>query len=267
MKNILLLIHEDAGQEARLQAALDVTRAVNGHLTCLDVSVVIPMVGADVGVSGGAVLIELERENEAGNRSRIYPRIAKEDVSWDWIDTTGYLEPALEQAAGLADLIVVNRQLDAFPLPDMRALAAGLVVKSGKPILAVPDRVTGFDAGGNALVAWDGSPQSSAALTAAVPLLRLAGSVTIVEVDDGSVKAGAEEAAAYLSRHGIHAMIVRAATEGDDAGTVLLAKANSEKFSYLVMGGFGHSRFAEALFGGVTRRMLTESQIPLFLAH
>ncbi|MGZ8286204.1 MAG: universal stress protein [Allosphingosinicella sp.] len=267
MKNILLLIHDDSGQEARLQAALDVTRAVQGHLTCLDVSVVVPMVGANVGVSGGAMLIEVERENETDNRSRTYPRLEKEDVSWSWADTTGYLEPALEAAADLADLIVVNRQLDAFPLPDMRTLAAALVVKSGKPILAVPENVTGFKAGGNALVAWDGSREASEALSAAVTLLQLAGSVTIVEIEDGSVKSGAEEAAAYLSRHGIHALIVRAATNGDDTGTVLLAKANSGKFDYLVMGGFGHSRFVEAVFGGVTRRLLTECQIPLFLAH
>lgn len=267
MKNILLLIHDDAGQEARLQAALDVTRAVRGHLNCLDVSVVVPIVGADFGVSGGAMLIELERENETDNRARTYPRLEKEDVSWSWTDTTGYLEPALEEASGLADLIVVNRQLDSFPLPDMRTLAAGLIVKSGKPILAVPETVTGFNAAGDALVAWDGSREAAVALSAAVPLLRLAGSVTIVEVEDGSVKTGAEEAAAYLSRHDVRATIVRAPTYGDDAGTVLLAKANSEKFDYLVMGGFGHSRFAEALFGGVTRRLLTESQIPLFLAR
>jgi nucleotide-binding universal stress UspA family protein len=267
MKNILLLIHDDSGQEARLQAALDVARAVRGHLTCLDVSVVLPLVGANVGVSGGAMLIELERENETDNKARTQARLEKEDVSWDWIDTTNYLEPALEAAAGLADLIVVNRQLDAFPLPDMRTLAAALVVKSRKPVLAVPETVTGLEASGNALVAWDGSREAATALCAAVPLLQLAGSVTIVEVEDGSVKKGAEEAAAYLSRHGVHATIVRAATEGDDAGTVLLAKANSEKFDYLVMGGFGHSRFYEAAFGGVTRRLLTHSQIPLFLAH
>lgn len=267
MKNILLLIHDDAGQEARLQAALDVTRALQGHLNCLDVSVVLPIVGADYGVSGGAMLIQLERENESGNRARIYPRLEKEDVSWSWTDTTNYLEPALEEACGLADLIVVNSRLDSFPLPDMGALASGLIVKSGKPVLAVPETVTGFNASGNALVAWDGSREASEALCAAVPLLRLAGSVTIVEIEDGSVKTGAEEAAAYLSRHDIHAMIVRAATFGDDAGTVLVAKANSERFDYLVMGGFGHSRFAEALFGGVTRRLLAECEIPLFLAH
>jgi nucleotide-binding universal stress UspA family protein len=167
----------------------------------------------------------------------------------------------------LADLIVVNRQLDSYPLPDMRAVASGLIVKSGKPVLAVPEKVTGFNAGGNALVAWDGSREASVALSAAVSLLQLASSVTIVEIEDGSVKAGAEEAAAYLSRHGIHGMIVRAATDGDDTGTVLLAKANSEKFDYLVMGGFGHPRFVEAVFGGVTRKILTESAIPVLLAH
>jgi nucleotide-binding universal stress UspA family protein len=33
------------------------------------------------------------------------------------------------------------------------------------------------------------------------------------------------------------------------------------------MGGFGHSRFTEAVLGGVTRRMLRECPVPLFLAH
>jgi nucleotide-binding universal stress UspA family protein len=267
MKNILLLIHDDAGQEARFQAALDISRAIRGHLTCLDVSIIPPIVADSYGVSGGAMLLELEQESETANRQRIEKRLAAEDVSWDWIDVTGYLEPALEKASALADLIVVNRALTELALPDMRAVAAGLVVKSGKPVLAVPDHAEGFNAAGAALVAWDGSHQASAALSAAVPLLALASSVTIVEVEDGSVQTGAEEAAAYLSRHGIHANIVRPSTGGDDAGSVLLAKANSEKFDYLVMGGFGHSRFTEALLGGVTRRMLAESPIPLFLAR
>ena len=48
MKNVLLLIHDDAGQEARLQAALDVTRALEGHLTCLDVAIVPPVMGIDI---------------------------------------------------------------------------------------------------------------------------------------------------------------------------------------------------------------------------
>src|SRR5688572_13469917 len=144
MKNILLLIHDDSGQEARLQAALDVTRAINGHLTCLDVTVVTAISSSDFGITGGTALVAVEREREGANRSRVEPRLKNEGVSWNWIDTVDGIEPALEAASGLADLIVVNRQLDSYPLPDMRSVTSGLVVKSGKPVLAVPEEVTGF---------------------------------------------------------------------------------------------------------------------------
>lgn len=39
MKTIFLLVHDDEGQEARLLAALDLTRDVSGHPACLDVTV------------------------------------------------------------------------------------------------------------------------------------------------------------------------------------------------------------------------------------
>ena len=268
MKNILVLIHDDAGQEARFQAALDVARAVDGHLTCLDVAMIHVMPGDGFGADGGVLMMEFEQELETENKKKLERRLAGEDVPWDWIDVTGYLEPCLEQAASLCDLIVVNRALDQFPVPNMERVTAGLIVKAHKPILAVPDSARGLRAGGNALVAWDGSPAASAALDRAVPLLRAAGSVTILEVDDGSIRLPGEEAAAYLSRHGVHATIVeRKPAEGEDASDVILAEAKSGRFAYLVMGGFSHSRFREAILGGVTRRMLIESPLPLFLAH
>ena len=263
MKNILVLVHDDEGQEARLQAALDVTRALNGHLTCLDVSPIVPFIGDTVGVSGGAILIDLERETEAANRARIHKRIEAEDVAWSWLDTTDYFETALDSAATLADLIVVNRALDQLPLPDLRNLAASLVLQSGKPILAVPAECRGLDVAGAALVAWNGSREASAAIGAAVPLLSLARSVSIVEVDDSTPRLPAEEAAAYLSRHGIHAEIMRWPEGRVAEGLIALAHAHD----YLVMGAFGHSRSREALFGGVTRSLLRESPIPLLLAH
>jgi nucleotide-binding universal stress UspA family protein len=35
----------------------------------------------------------------------------------------------------------------------------------------------------------------------------------------------------------------------------------------LVMGGYGHSRFRELVFGGFTRRVLNSSPLPVFLFH
>ena len=91
--------------------------------------------------------------------------------------------------------------------------------------------------------------------------------MAIVECSDGSVKVPAEEAAAYLSRHGIKPIVRRFDTVIDLPSTILLDQIDACKAAYLVMGGFGHSRFMEAVLGGVTRRMLHECPVPLFMAH
>lgn len=265
MKNVLVLIHDDEGQEARFQAALDATRALNGHLTCLEVTAIVPVVGDAYGIVGGGMLIDIEREAEAANKARLRPRVEAEDVAWSWVETTDYIEPALEEAAPLADLIVVNQALAELPGPDLRSLASSLVLGTGKPILAVPNEPLGFRAAGAALVAWDGSREAAEALGHAVPLLDLAETVTLLEVGDGAPERPAEDAAADLSRHGIHAVIVR--KPGPSAEKAILESARSGMFDYLVMGAYGHSRLQEVLFGGVTRRMLKECPLPILLMH
>lgn len=267
MKNVLVLMHDDAGQEARFQAALDLTRAIGGHLTCLDVSIMPAFVGEYAEFGGSAMLLADERQRENANRSRMEARLAAEDVPYEWKETTGFLSPCVRDAATLADVIVLNRRLDQIDYPDMRDLVGDIVLKSGKPVIAVPEALRSFDLLGNALVAWDGSPQADAALRAAVPLLQKARSVTIVEVDDGSVKVPATEAAEYLSRHGIKPTVRQESAQFDLPSTVLLDRIDADNAEYLVMGGFGHSRFVEAAFGGVTSRMLKECPVPLFLAH
>lgn len=267
MKNILLLVHDDSGQEARLQAALDITRALDGHLNCLDVAMM-PTVAGDLWVGGGAgVYLPDERETEAANRATIERRLGVEGLAWSWTDAVGDISYCLERAAVLNDLIILNRELDGFHYPDMRTAASELIMRTGKPILAVPPTATGFAAAGRAMIAWDGSPQSDAALHAAMPLLRLASHVTVLEIDDGSIDIPAELAAAYLSRHDIHPLVVRERSAKGQAGERLLRAISERHVDYLAMGGFGHSRVAEALFGGVTRTLLTKSPVPVLLAH
>lgn len=267
MKNVLVLMHDDAGQEARFQSALDLTRAINGHLTCLDVAM-LPVAIADYGVFGdAATLIACEQAAERRNRARMEPRLADEAVSYSWIDVTGDLAPSLRDSAGLNDVLVVNRQLDSTPYPQMYGVAGGVAVKSGKPVLAVPENARRFDVFGHAMIAWDGSREADAALRAAVPLLELAEQVTILEVDDGSISLPAFDAAEYLSRHGVKATILQRASAVDRPSTLILEELAARAASYLVMGGFGHSRMVEAMIGGVTRRMLHECPVPLFLAH
>jgi len=267
MKNVLVLLHDDAGQEARFQCALDLTRAIDGHLTCVDVAM-LPVAVEDYGVfASTATLIADEQAAERANRARMQPRLADEEVGYSWIDVTGDLASSLRDAAAISDILVVNRQLDSTSYPDMFGTAGEVVVKSGKPVLAVPETARRFDAFGHAMVAWDGSREAEAALRAAVPLLQLADRVTILEVDDGSIRVPAFEAAEYLSRHGVKASLLQRSSGVDIPSTVILDELEEKTASYLVMGGFGHSRMVEAMIGGVTRRMLRECPVPLFLAH
>jgi nucleotide-binding universal stress UspA family protein len=267
MKNVLLLVHDDEGQEARLQAALDATRALEGHLTCLHVTEFRPIVGDAYGMSGSVMLLEVTKETEAENRARIEKRLASEDVPFDWVEMTSALGPAIEEAADLSDLIVVNGKLPTYFQPEVRTLVERLVTKTRKPLLAVRD-ANGFRPADPALVAWDGSDPAAAALRAAVPLLELSDLVTIFEVEEGRDSTSADHAAEYLSRHGISADVVRETKTSDDSvSSLILSELESGRFGWAVMGAFSTSRIRQALFGGTTRRILKEAPVPLVIAH
>jgi nucleotide-binding universal stress UspA family protein len=267
MKNILLLVHDDVGEEARFQAALDLTRALDGHLTCVDVVPLPVMFGDFYSGASDAMLLADNSQRETAHRARIEARLAHEDVSWDWKEFTGDLASSMVAASDLADLIVVNRRLDEYPYPDMRGVASSVLTRSHTPLVAVPDKCRGFDAAGRALIAWDGSEQVAATMRAAVPLLKLAASVQLFEVDKGSSDASVREAAAYLSRHGIHPTIRRMRPHVYPVDAVLRGGCNELGAAYCVMGAFGRSPLTEAVFGGVTRKMLSTSTIPLVLGH
>jgi nucleotide-binding universal stress UspA family protein len=98
-------------------------------------------------------------------------------------------------------------------------------------------------------------------------LLQRASTVTLFYIDDGSIAIPVEDAAAYLVPYGIAPVLRREKVSTDRPGTLLLAEVTSGLVDYVVMGGFGHARALEQVFGGATQRMLTESPVPVFLAH
>jgi nucleotide-binding universal stress UspA family protein len=266
MKNILVLVHDDAGQEARLQAALDLTRALDGHLTCLDIVQFPAMLGDYYDQYGGMVLLEEEKTRERLNRIRLEDRLAREDVRWEFRAMTGYISDCLIAESGMADLLVVNRKLDDIFSPDMSTLASKLAIKSGKPIFAVPQACKGVDTGGRAVIAWDGSLPAMAALSTAVPLLKLASDVRLLEIGTKSEGDPIDDAAVYLSRNDIHATVHRILSDDNPARTIQWF-CSDQKASYCVMGASGHGRVRSAVLGSVAWRMLTTSEIPLLMAR
>ena len=267
MKNILLLIHNDKGQEARYQAALDVARAVQGHLTCLDVTILPEVMGDYVAMGAGGLLLAEEQESESIHAAKMRARLEHEDVPFDWTETTGFLSQTLEARTRLMDLVVLSTDEEGELFRGMRDVIGELLVQTGKPVLVVPPESRRLDLTGRAMIAWDGSADAEAALAAAVPLLSLARSVTLYHVDDKSMDAPIEDAARYLSRHGIEPVVKKEPAGTDRVSASLRCEAETGEYDYVVMGGFGHSRTLETIFGGATQAMLKTCTVPMLLVH
>ena len=263
MKTVMVLIHDDASQEARLQTALDVVRDVEGHLICLDV-VQMPIFADGFGVGGttGVMIVE-ERDREDENVSRLEPRLANEGISYEWARVHSQSDEAITDSFRLVDLIVVGKQ-GVGELTETGNAASRLAALTSAPILLVPTEQKRFDPLGKALVAWDGSRPSDAALRAAVPLLRRSSEVEVVTV--GEDCADPNEAAAYLARQGC-TVTSRVIPRSTDVATLLLDAMQASGATYCVMGSYGRGRLREQIFGGTTRTLLAKAPIPLLLSH
>ncbi len=266
MKNILLFLQDDDGQESRLQSALDLTRALEGHLTCLDV-VVPPGFPPEYNPGPAHVPPILEvQEREAENVGRVRARLENEDVMWEIRQVTGEPVRRLTEAAALADVIVVSSRSAGTHGRMIRRTVTQLAVRSGRLVLAVPPACTRLNVAGKALVAWDGSHEADQALRAALPLLQLADAVTLMQVNASGDPVAAHDAASYLARHGAQPLVAQETTTAPVA-EIVLRHARQWGASYIVMGAFGHARVAETIFGGVTADMLRTSELPVFLHH
>jgi nucleotide-binding universal stress UspA family protein len=267
MRRVLLLVHDDPGQEARLIAALAVVRATGAELYCVDVTVSPVMLSACYDPRGEALLEEEERAREKANKAVVQARLAEEGISWCWCDASGRIATCLRELAARADLIVISRSLDGFCDQDMRAVATELIAKSERPILAVPEKLRSLDLRGHALIAWNGSVQSSRATRVALPLLGMARETILFDAGPGRPRISVGRVKAFLERQGIHARTLKPQVAGASVQATLLQAISAEPIDYVVMGGFGRRPIIEALFGGVTRAMLTQSPVPLLLAH
>ena len=70
-----------------------------------------------------------------------------------------------------------------------------------------------------------------------------------------------------LARHGVKVGVDRLPSSGQSVATVLKQHATDMDADLIVMGGYGHSRLRERIFGGVTRSMLDEPVLPILMAR
>ncbi|WP_373488130.1 universal stress protein [Blastomonas sp.] len=270
MKSINVYADHGTAFESRLQAGLDLARSQSGHISFIQVTpysafmLMDPMGGSYVPNS----TLEQLRVDEAKLRDLIETKMTGEDVTWDFIQYDGDVVQSMVSAARLADVMVlsldnVEHGVRAHPLLGID----DLVVNSRCPVLAVPFAHKWLNTAGTILVAWDGGHEAANALRAALPMLKRADQVHLLTIAEKPESFPSTAASAYLSRHGVSSELI-ARERGDvPIEQVIDHVAGEISADLIVMGAYGHSRLRELLLGGVTKYFLSDSNIPLLLAH
>jgi nucleotide-binding universal stress UspA family protein len=261
MRSILVEAGRDAGMTARLDTALAIARASEGHVTLLVDTPISQFVAVDP--YGGSMLardaLETALKQDDALAAACTEQLARDDVPFDVVQSERDPTEALASAARLADLVVVARETGR---------AGDLAVEARCPVLALAAGQSLASPPAIAAVAWDGGDQAAHALRSAVPLLRTCGAVHVIAVQTDVPGAfPSTEALRYLSRHGIKAEL-HEVLRGDSIEQTLADEVRRLGAGLLVMGAYGHSRTREFLFGGVTRYFLNDPATPpLLLAH
>ena len=164
------------------------------------------------------------------------------------------------------DLVAAGRPTAPNGLPP--DLLERLLLGCGRSLLIAPTQLSD-PVLGTVMVCWKETAEAARAVGAATPLLAKAERVIFasVEEDDPSLADGLADLARQLTRHGISAEIEFMSPAAGAAGEMLVATARSHRANLLVMGGYGHGRAREIVFGGFTRSVLESAEMPVFMMH
>ncbi|HET6306393.1 MAG TPA: universal stress protein, partial [Rhodopila sp.] len=191
-------------------------------------------------------------------------------VEWRPVVTSDSLSAYLADESYGADLVITGVDRSTSLFDTSRHVDVGdFVMQAGRPCLIVPAALERFSLD-HVVVGWKDGCEARRAASDALPLLKVAGRVSVVAIaakeDVEDAQARLTGVAGWLQRHGIAAETVVASVVGDDAGQ-LGALAQELGATLLVAGAYGHSRVREWALGGVTRDLLLRAERCALVSH
>jgi nucleotide-binding universal stress UspA family protein len=277
-RTILVHIAADAAGQARADAALALAARLGSRVVGLaTVGQPAPVLVEGSAAAAGVWAEEAASYREAAERAAAAFRdaAARRGVDAEARVAGGFEEnagSALALNARYADLTVLGGRDGAASRTLADALIDGALFESGRPALVLPAGLIPASLGARPLLAWDGGPQAARAARDALPFLAGAEQVRVCVARTyfGMGRHGDEPGAdvgRWLAAHGCKVAIEVVEPGREGVAAALAEAARRDGCDLIVMGGFGHSRLRESIFGGVTTEMVERPPLPLLLAH
>jgi nucleotide-binding universal stress UspA family protein len=165
------------------------------------------------------------------------------------------------------DVIVLGRPGRDPKGPRMTTLESALF-ESGRPVLIAPPTPRS-QIGTNVLIAWNCSTEQARVTAFALPLLQQASRVVVLTVEGGAAVPGptGQQLCRYLQLNGVPAKPMTVGLDGRLTGEAVLSHAKALGCDLVIKGAYTQSRLRQMIFGGTTRYVLGNAELPVLMAH
>jgi nucleotide-binding universal stress UspA family protein len=179
----------------------------------------------------------------------------------------GLIGPTVAMRARVSDFTVLPT-IEASQSSFWQTARDAALFDSGRPMLAVPEGASTAFAE-TVTIAWKDNGEATRAVAAAKPFLATAKRVRLIAVTEGEEEEDQSlpATADYLNRAGFEVEQAKIESGSRDVGAALLEEAAKAKKGMLVMGAYGHRRWKEWAFGGVTQYVLRHATLPVLMMH
>ena len=277
-KDILVVTDDTPECEERVNVALGLAERHDAHAIGLMVQeqVYVPRYAtANLPSSFLAEQREVEEAARVRVRKRFEAQAARAGVPHEWYAADGDPVKAAALFSRHADLAVIGQENpESAGFGTSKDLAEHVVLASGRPVLVVPYVGTYPVVGERVMIAWDASREAARSVADALPVLQAAKHVVTLSANPGTSgdpgrhgDVPGADIARHLARHGVRVEAQRLNAKEIAIADMLLNRIADEGIDLLVMGAYGHARVREIWLGGVTRRLMQNMTVPVFISH
>lgn len=286
LKVVLAPLSGTVADSSALETAMAVGRRFEAHVKVLhvrsDPTDSAPLIGE--GMSGivmeqvmrasqteidkreSAAKITFDKAQEASGLRLAAAPTGEAGGSMSFLEIEGREDQLVAEYGRLSDLIVLPNQAAGDGSVQAAVTLEAALMSSGRPVLISSPE--GGPTGASVAIAWNGGREVAHTVQAAMPMLTRADHVHILTVgtEKTDVTRG-DDLVDYLAWHGISAHLSKLQPQRGSTGEALMTAAGDRGCDLIVMGGYGHSRMRELIFGGVTRHALNHAEIAVLMAH
>ncbi|WP_374564841.1 universal stress protein [Ideonella sp.] len=277
-RSLMVLLAQDAHHVARVHYAIKLAQALDGHLIGLAPTglLEVPMLQGSSGamgeLAGQAWRLMRERADDAVELFRRTCSAAG-FASHESLVVEDDHAVALIRHSNCCDLAIMSQpEPGSAGYAEARALLEEMVLLSARPTLIVPYAGQFAPPQRRAMVAWDEGRESARAVADALPLLVRMDNVQLTtwrtarQPDDPALAERTAAFSKWLLWHGVQAE-VRTEVSDVPVAEAMLSRAADLGADLLVMGAYGHPRWAQRVLGGATRGILDSMTVPVLMSH